>query len=169
MSNATGTDTDAATLERLRREVVRFNGAYGRVLDDGALQHWPLFFADDAVYVITARENYDQNLPVGLVYCEGRAMMEDRVFALQNTAMYAPRYLRHFITDIWVNAPVDGVFNAGANYMVTQVLMDEPAATVHQVGRYIDRFREVEGGLLLCERLCVYDNALIDTALVMPV
>ncbi len=58
---------------------------------------------------------------------------------------------------------------AGANYLLTQVLVDEPTATIHQVGRYIDRFVESDGGLLLEKRICVYDDALIDNALVLRV
>ncbi len=96
-------------------------------------------------------------------------MMKDRAFALLNTTMYAPRYLRHFLTNVWADHAEAVEFDAGANYLLTQVLVDEPTATIHQVGRYIDRFVESDGGLLLEKRICVYDDALIDNALVLPV
>ncbi len=160
---------DAGERARRRLAVEDFNTAYARVLDDGDLNQWPDFFTEDAFYVVTARENYERNLPAGLVYCEGRGMMADRAFALLNTAMYAPRYLRHFTTNAWVGDDVDGGFEAGANYLLTQVLVDEPNARVHQVGCYIDRFVETGAGLLLSQRHCVYDDALIDNALILPV
>ncbi len=160
----------AADADRRLRAVEAFNTAYARVLDDGDLTVWPNFFTEEARYVVTARENWDRGLPAGLIYCEGRAMMADRAFAILNTAMYAPRYLRHFITNTWVGTQADGgAFEAGANYLLTQVLVDEPNARVHQVGRYIDVFVESEAGLQLCSRHCVYDDALIDNALILPV
>ena len=159
-----------AGTDRRLRVVEVFNIAYARVLDDGDLADWPGFFTADARYVVTARENWERGLPAGLIYCEGRAMMADRAFAILNTAMYAPRYLRHFITNTWVGAEADdGAFEAGANYLLTQVLVDEPHARVHQVGRYIDSFIESDAGLRLRSRHCVYDDALIDNALILPV
>ncbi len=155
--------------ERRLSAVERFNVDYARVLDEGELGAWPAFFTEDALYVVTARENFDADLPVGLIYCEGRAMLKDRAFALLNTTMFAPRYLRHFVTNVWVGQGEAAEFEAGANYLLTRVLVDEPTATIHQVGRYIDRFVESDGGLLLAKRICVYDDALIDNALVLPV
>jgi anthranilate 1,2-dioxygenase small subunit len=58
---------------------------------------------------------------------------------------------------------------ARANYITLQVLFDNPVATVHQVGIYLDVFRRVDGALKLAERRCVYDNLLVDNALCLPV
>ena len=76
--------TTEVTLDRLalRLEIEEFNARYCHALDDGNLQNWPDFFTEDGFYSITARENFDANLPVGLVYCEGRGMMKDRAFAI---------------------------------------------------------------------------------------
>ncbi len=49
-----------------------------------------------------------------------------------------------------------------------QTLVDE-RTTLHQAGRYYDRFVRAGRRLLLRERHCVYDTLLIDNALVMPV
>ena len=39
------------------------------------LTDWTEMFTDDALYVILSRENFDRNLPVGLIYCENKGMI----------------------------------------------------------------------------------------------
>jgi|SRR5580704_9501786 anthranilate 1,2-dioxygenase small subunit len=154
----------------LRHEVETFNAAYASALDEQRLSDWTDMFTDDAVYVVLSRENFDRNLPAGLIYCENKRMISDRAFALQETAMFAPRYLRHLIgNQVICGEERDGSIRARANYVVLQVLFDRPDATLHQVGVYHDVFRRVDGALKLAERRCVYDNLLVANALCIPV
>lgn len=154
----------------LHHEIGMFNNAYAATLDEQRLVDWVEMFTDDALYVIVSRENFLRNLPVGLIYCENKGMIRDRAFALQETAMFAPRYLSHLIANQQVvGQEDDGTIIARANYVVLQVLFDRPDATLHQVGTYFDRFRLTDGGLKLCERRCVYDNLLVPNALCLPV
>ncbi len=152
----------------LRAEIEEFHAAYCAVLDAGRIEEWPAFFTADALYRITGRENAEAGLPVGLVYCEGMGMLRDRAFAIAKTAMFAPRYLLHYVTNTRVLAAEGETVAAQANYMVLQTLTDE-RTTIHQAGRYFDRFRREAGRLLLQERHCVYDSLLIDNSLVLPV
>ena len=163
---------DPDQMDRLRRRIDAFHAAYCDVLDQGRLVEWPAFFTTDTFYRVIARENRDLGLPVGLVYCEGRAMLEDRAFAIQKTAMHAPRYLRHFVSNVRIDAVEDSgrLIRARSNYLLFQVLADRPTATLHQMGEYHDVFHVTEdGALLLASRDCIYDNALVDNALVYPV
>ncbi len=154
----------------LRQEIEEFNSAYSAALDEGRLSEWPEYFTEDALYVVIAKENFDRDLPVGLIYCEGRGMLADRAFALEKTAMYAPRYLRHFIANTRVvRLAEDGAIEARANYMILQTLFDRPETTLHQVGVYRDVFRRENGALKLAERKCVYDNLLVANSLVYPI
>ncbi|MEP9352546.1 aromatic-ring-hydroxylating dioxygenase subunit beta [Xanthobacter sp. KR7-65] len=153
----------------LKAEVEAFNEAYARALDEQRLMDWAELFTPDGFYTIISRENYDRKLPVGLIYCENRGMIRDRAFALEKTAMFAPRYLRHMIGSLKVAQEPDGTITAGANYAVFQVLFDRPDATIHQVGRYVDRFERTSEGLKLASRTCIYDSLLIDNALCIPV
>ncbi|MBU0723955.1 MAG: aromatic-ring-hydroxylating dioxygenase subunit beta [Alphaproteobacteria bacterium] len=154
----------------LRQEIEEFNAAYAEALDNGPLSDWPDFFAEEALYVITARENHNAGLPVGLVYCEGKGMLRDRIFAIENTAMFAPRYMRHFIANTRVvENRANGEIVATANYLLLQTLFDRPEAKLHQVGTYYDVFVRGDGALKLKERRAVYDNLLIDNSVVYPV
>jgi len=159
-------------VDQLRRRIDAFHAAYCDALDNGRLTEWPSYFTEDTFYRVIARENRDLGLPVGLVYCEGQAMLRDRAFALCNTAMYAPRYLRHFVSNIRIDAVEESgaLVRARSNYLLFQVLVDRPNATLHQMGEYHDVFRvDQHGGMLIASRDCIYDNALIDNALVYPV
>jgi len=154
----------------LAHEVTTFNNVYAAALDEQRLMDWAELFTDDALYIILSRENHDRNLPVGLIYCENKGMIRDRAFALKETAMFAPRYLRHMIANQSVGEEAaDGTVTARANYVVLQVLYDRPDAKIHQVGTYYDTFRRVNGALKLAARRCVYDNLLVDNALCLPV
>ncbi len=154
----------------LWHEVEQFNAAYAAALDERRLFDWVEMFTEDGFYNNQSRENADNGLPVGLIYCENKKMLHDRAYALHNTAMFAPRYLRHIIGNLQIlSEEREGEFKACANYVVLQVLYDRPEATLHQVGVYHDVFRRVDGVLKLAERRCVYDNLLVDNALCIPV
>jgi|SRR5215471_17254356 len=154
----------------LHHEIGEFNAAYAAALDEQRLMDWVEMFTDDGFYTVISRENADRAMPVGLIYCENKGMIYDRAFALEKTAMFAPRYLRHVIGNLQVlGAEPNGDIRARANYVVVQVLFDRPDAKLHQVGVYHDRFRRLDGALKLAERRCVYDNLLVDNALCIPV
>jgi len=154
----------------LHHEIDAFNAAYAAALDEQRLTDWVEMFTDDAFYAVISRENADRDLPVGLIYCENKGMIFDRAFALEKTAMFAPRYLRHVIGNLQVfGAEPNGDIRARANYVVVQVLFDRPEAKLHQVGVYYDKFRRVGDVLKLAERRCVYDSLLVDNALCIPV
>lgn len=158
-----------ASLREFRLEIEEFNAEYAAVLDAGRVQDWAKFFADDAVYRITARENADAGLPVGLVYCEGIGMIRDRALAISRTTMFAPRYLLHQVTNTRVLAvEPGGEIVAESNYALFETLVDEKTV-LQQVGRYHDRFVRQGGRLKLKARHCVYDSLIIDTALIYPV
>jgi anthranilate 1,2-dioxygenase small subunit len=172
MLEASATRTREAQIDALllHHEVESFNAAYAAALDEQRLTDWTEMFTEDAFYVVISRENADHGLPVGLIYCDSKRMIQDRAFALEKTTMFAPRYLRHIIGNLQVmGEDGNGAIRARANYALIQVLYDRPEAKLHQVGAYHDVFRRVDGVLKLAERRCVYDSLLIDNALCLPV
>ncbi|WP_372801681.1 aromatic-ring-hydroxylating dioxygenase subunit beta [Paracoccus seriniphilus] len=170
--SVTETRADDAALRRAARlDIEDFNAAYCAVLDDGNLEDWPEFFTEDAFYNVTSRENFDHDRPVGLVYCENKAMLQDRALAIAKTSMFGPRYLRHYITNTQVTGiEADGTICALANYILVETLAELPEGRLHQAGRLIDRFRRQEDGRLrLSSRIAVYDTLLVHNALVLPI
>lgn len=152
----------------LAREVELFNSEYCAVLDAGLVEQWPAFFTEDAIYRITARENVELGMLVGLVYAQGRAMMEDRAIAISRTQMFAPRYSLHLVTNTRVTEEKsDGEIVAQANFLLLQTLIEGPS-TIHMAGTYYDRFVRVGDSLLIKERQAIYDTTIIANDLVYP-
>lgn len=168
MTAAAMTGADTAQWREIRFEIEDFYTEYAAVLDRFDLDRWVEFFTDDAVYQVIARDNEESGLPLGLIYCEGKAMLKDRAYAILNTEMFAPRYLQLSVTNTRIRA-VDGeLVRAEANYQLFETLVEEPTR-VQQVGKYRDLFVRDGGAILLKERRCVYDSVMIDNCLVFPV
>ena len=88
---------------------------YASSLDDGLLSDWTEFFTEECLYLIQPRDNYDAGLPMAVVRCESRGMLQDRVTAVQETIMFEPRYLRHHITNIEADDASSDEFQVRAN------------------------------------------------------
>ena len=156
-------------LRELRAEIEDFHSDYADTLDTGKLEEWPNFFTEDAFYRIRSRENAEADMPVGLVYCEGRAMIIDRMFALIRTAMFEPHYYRHLVTNTRiVSIAGNGIIAARANYVLLETILDQDTRIL-QSGQYVDEFRREDGRLKLRSRDCIYDSLIVQTALVYPV
>jgi anthranilate 1,2-dioxygenase small subunit len=159
---------DPRETREARLEIEEFHADYCWTLDCGDIERWPEYFTDDAVYRITARENADAGLRVGLVYADSKAMIRDRAFAIKHTQMYAPRTMQHLVTNVRVLQVAGDEVKAQSNYLLLQTLVDGPT-TIQQSGRYYDTFARKGGKLLLRERQCIYDTVLIANDLVLPV
>jgi anthranilate 1,2-dioxygenase small subunit len=161
-------DRNTSALRDARLEIEEFNYAYADTLDRFDVDGWVEYFTEDAFYHVIARDNAESGLPLGLIYCEGKAMMKDRAYALLNTEMFAPRYLHLSITNTRALAIDGDLIHAAANYTLVETLVEEPSR-VQQVGKYRDIFQRTGDGLLLKERICTYDSVMVDNCLVFPV
>lgn len=149
-------------------ELEVLTAAYVHALDDGDIVRWPDFFTEDCVYKIIPRENYENDLPLAVWYCRGRGMLRDRVKAIHETQLFAPRALRHVTGNTLVLTSEDGALQAVTNYVVYESTLDR-ASDVFNVGRYIDRIVAEDGRLKFVEKLCVFDTAVVPTSLIYPI
>jgi 3-phenylpropionate/cinnamic acid dioxygenase small subunit len=159
---------DPARAIALRQEIEEFNADYCAALDANEIETWPDFFTEDALYRVTSRENANRGLLVGLVYAEGRDMMHDRAVAISRTQMFAPRYMRHLVTNTRVIDESDAGIEAQSSFLLMQTLVEGPT-TLHLAGFYHDVFVRDEGGLKLKERQVIYDTEILANDLVYPV
>jgi salicylate 5-hydroxylase small subunit len=152
----------------LQLEIEDLYSRYGALLDDGPLREWPDLFAEQCLYLLIPRDNYDRGLPLAIIRCESRAMLTDRIRAAQETIMHEPRYLRHQITNVRVTNVAGARFDATAHFSVMEVLPDE-LPRILAVGRYIDVVqRRSDGALEFSEKRCVYDSVLVPNTIVYP-
>jgi 3-phenylpropionate/cinnamic acid dioxygenase small subunit len=152
----------------LRARLADLYCAYDNALNDGELERWPELFAEPCVYKVIPRENYDQGFPVAVISCESRDMLVDRVVALRETALFAPRIARRLVSAICLRAIGDDGLRLTANFAVFQTMPDQPSE-VFLCGRYHDRVVDDGGVLRFAERLCIYDSTIVPTSLVYPV
>ena len=142
---------------------------YARLLDDGPLEEWPSLFTEECLYLVIPRDNFDQGLPMAIMRCESRGMLEDRVRAVQETIMYEPRYLRHQITNVEGVLTEEGHISATANYSVIEVLEGE-LPKILSVGRSLDRVAvTADGRLQFAEKRIVYDSVMVPNTIVYPI
>ena len=142
--------------------------AYDDALDEGELERWPDFFTETCTYKITTRENHELGLPVALIWCESRNMLADRVTALRETALFAPRIIRHFTGNVRLcEIDADGM-RLTASFLLCQTMLDQPSQ-LFLCGRRYDRVVEDSGALRFAERVCVCDSTVVPVSLVYPV
>jgi len=159
-------DTDLA----VRLAVEDLYAEYAHTIDDDRLEEWPGLFTENGVYRVTTRENYDNGLPLAMVYCDGRGMMADRISALRTANIYEPHVYCHALSAVRVLGASGGVIRARSNFSVLRT-MQEGDTFLFAVGRTFDTLVEEGGRLRFKERLAVLDSRRVDTLtlLVIPV
>jgi anthranilate 1,2-dioxygenase small subunit len=138
---------------------------YGALLDAAKYDEWLGLFAAECHYDVLPRENYEQGLPVGLIYCDSRAMLEDRIMALREANKYNIHSDRHLIglprlvgaNGLEIEAPF-------AVYQTDQ----EGATRLFATGLYRDRLEVVGGGVKIRDKLVLLDTFAVPTLLATP-
>jgi anthranilate 1,2-dioxygenase small subunit len=139
---------------------------YAEAVDDGQLERWPGFFTEDATYQIITRESHDAGLPIGILYCDSRGMMEDRIRALRTANIYEPHAYRHLLGRPRIE-PQGDAFAVRSNFCVFRIAQDGDTVTF-ATGRYLDRIVQDGGALRFRSRRVVLDSRRVDILLVLP-
>lgn len=153
---------------RLQLEVQDLYADYADCIDSDEIERWPDFFTDDCLYQIISRENFDRGLPLAVMLCEGKGMLQDRVDAIRNTSVFAPRYLRHLVSHLRITPWEGDELAVRGNYVVLETLVDE-ATRVFNAGRYLDRLVRRDGALRFKRKIAVYDSVVIPNSLIYPI
>lgn len=152
----------------LRARLADLYADYETTLNEDALERWPELFSTDCVYKILPKENQDAGFPVAVIYCESRNMLADRVVALRQTALYAPRIMRLMTSGICLRRIADDGLYLTASFAMFQTMQDQPS-DVFLCGSYQDRVIDDAGTLRFAERLCIYDSTIVPLSLVYPI
>ncbi len=149
-----------------RGRIEDFLLAYAHAIDDGDLEAWPGYFTEDAVYQITTRENHEAGLPLGIFYCESRAMMSDRILALRTANIFEPHTYCHMLSRSALSSNGAGI-TARTNFTVVRTMQDG-ASELFAVGKYLDRIVLEDGAPRLAERRVILESRRVDVLLVFP-
>jgi anthranilate 1,2-dioxygenase small subunit len=137
---------------------------YGALIDMAKFDEWLDLFAEECRYQIIPRENFDRGLPAGLVFCDSRAMLEDRILALREANKYNIHTDRHVIG-------LPRIFEDGraleAPFAVFQT--DQEGETrLFATGLYRDRLEILGRGLKIRDKLVLLDTFAVPSLLATP-
>jgi anthranilate 1,2-dioxygenase small subunit len=137
---------------------------YGALIDMAKFDEWLDLFAEECRYQIVPRENFDRGLPAALVFCDSRAMLEDRIRALREANKYNIHTDRHVIglprivgDGLMVEAPF-AVFQTD----------QEGETRLFATGLYRDRLEILRRGLKIRDKLILLDTFAVPTLLATP-
>jgi anthranilate 1,2-dioxygenase small subunit len=138
---------------------------YGARLDAGRHDDWLALFAAECCYSIVPRENYERGLPAALIFCDSRAILEDRVHALREANKYNIHTDRHLI-GLPRLVESDGLL-VEAPFAVYQ--SDQEGVTrLFATGLYRDRLEPCPGGLKIRDKLVILDTFAVPSLLATP-
>ena len=136
---------------------------YGALIDAARYDEWLGLFAGECRYQIIPRENFDRGLPAAVVFCDNRAVLEDRIRALREANKYNIHTDRHVIGLPRLND--DGL--AEAPFAVYQT--DQEGETrLFATGLYRDRLEAVGRHLKFRDKLILLDTFAVPSLLAAP-
>jgi len=157
---------EATEIER-QLAAQNLNARYVEAIDEGHFEAWPDFFLDDGVYRITTAENFEQDLPLSMIYATSRAMLRDRVKALREANIYEAQRYRHVLgPPRIVSMDARGV-RAHTNFMVARI-MHSGETVLFATGRYHDTIVLAGEAARFAEKTVILDSRQIDTLLAIP-
>ena len=138
-----------------------------RLIDEDRLEDWVGLFADDCVYRITTRGNFDHDLPISIIDCEGIGMLRDRIVSLRQANIYNVHFDRHLVTSVRILGQEGNLYEVHCSYSVYQTT-PEGESSLYSIGKYLDKIRIDAGIARFQQRIVVADTAAIPNLLATP-
>ena len=150
------------------REVIHdLLAEYGALLDAEKYDEWLDLFAAECRYNVVPRENFDRGLPAALIFCDSRAMLEDRIRALREANKFNIHKDRHLIGLPRIIGSQPGELEIEAPFAVYQT--DQEGETrLFATGLYRDRLAVGQGGPKICDKLILLDTFAVPSLLATP-
>lgn len=135
-------------------------------LDQDDLDGWLESFADEGRYVVLPRENKERGYKLGVMYCDSKAILLDRVSVLRNANKFNPHYDRHIMGATVLTGTDGDVAVAVTPFAVVQSTL-EGVSSLFVSGVYEDRIRVADTCTIL-ERIVVLDTFSVPNCLATP-
>lgn len=139
---------------------------YAHTIDDDDLERWPDFFTEDGTYKIISRENAEAGMELGIMACEGRGMMQDRIRALRDANFFEPHTYCHLLGRTSFSARDDDI-RTRTNFSVIRTMQNGDQFRF-ATGKYLDQWVFDGERPLLKSRTAVLESRRIDILLVIP-
>lgn len=150
-----------------RLAIMDLYAEYAAAIDEFRLDDWLSLFAPTCSYRIVPRENFDRGLPLALVLCESKDMLQDRILALQQANEFDIHTDRHLISGIRFRARESDSIRIEADFSVFRC-DSEGQASLYAVGRYTDIILINGMQLKFLDKTVVLDNFCVPHAISTP-
>jgi anthranilate 1,2-dioxygenase small subunit len=150
-----------------RDSVCDLLACYGALIDAAQYKEWLGLFASDCRYQVMPRENWQRGLPAALMFCDSRAMLEDRILALREANKYNIHTDRHLIGLPRITNNQGSVVVVEASFVVFQTDV-EGESRLFATGLYHDKLVFADGELRIAEKLVLLDTFAVPHLLATP-
>jgi anthranilate 1,2-dioxygenase small subunit len=147
--------------------ICRLYADYAAFADEGKYDEWLGLFDDQCSYKVIPKENADRGLPVGLIYCDSRAMLEDRIESLRVVSKYNIHIDRHIIGLPRITSTDGGNIFVEAPFSVFQT-EQEGDTRLFATGLYRDRVHMNGKGLRFGDKTVILDTFAVPSLLATP-
>mgnify|MGYP001166786757 CR=1 FL=1 len=148
-------------------QVIDLHSSYAAVLDNDRLEEWPDFFTDEGTYRITTKADAAEDLPLGIIYCNSKKMMVDRITSTRKANIYEDQGYRHIISAPLILSVSEAGIEAETGFAVIRI-MHTGETMLFASGVYRDKIAVVGDGLKFAAKTVVLDSNKVDTLLAIP-
>lgn len=141
---------------------------YAECICDDELERWPDFFTEECVYQIMPRANRDRGLPISIMLSESKGGLIDRMTAIRNTMVFAPRSVLVAMSGIRIVEASERVLTTRSSFTVYQTIGEGLTNTL-MVGRSFDQISTEGPNWKFTKRVAVYDSAILPETVIYPV
>ena len=140
---------------------------YVHSIDDDRIEAWPEYFVENGFYQIISQESYEAGHSIGILHCDGKGMMRDRVKAMREANIFEPHRYTHVMERPRLHRNSSDTYSARTNFIVTRTMLNGDMETFAS-GKYLDSV-DVSGEVpRLRRRIVILDSRRIDILLVYP-
>ena len=148
-------------------EVADLLSQYAHVVDSGRYEEWPELFTEPCLYRIRTRDNHDRGLPASIIFCDSRAMLEDRVVSIRTANVFEPHRYRHHLSCLQLVAESPEHWELRSNFLVTRT-MPNGTMSMFSSGEYLDEIIRENGSCRFRKRLVICDHSVITNLIALP-
>ena len=146
--------------------ISRFVLRTANLVDQDKLEEWLDCFAETSRYAVMPRDNVEAGYQVGLIRCDNKNILKDRIAVLRHASKFNPHWDRHVLSGSTVIESTPSEAKVHTSFMVVQTTLNG-VSTLYCCGEYRDRIA-LDGPLRLAERIVVVDTFSIDNCMAVP-
>lgn len=153
--------------DNLKSRVDDLYARYADTICDGDIEAWPDFFVENCQYHVKPRSNHDRGMMLGPIFSESKGALVDRVVAIRNSMVFAPRAMCYIVGSIRV-VETDGETARTRSMFSAYHTLEDGDSHLLMVARTFDHLA-LGDEFKFIERVVIFDTERVPGALIYPV